>query len=131
MRKMIRTIGRVQLAFFVVLFATARYPGPVAGAPNREAPPERSAYSSREARVARVAGETAPLLFTAFGNPFWSAGWLRPTSALPMMVYTYGLAPYEDWHRQAWAAGLVLLVMMLIANIGARLILSPRGAQST
>ena len=81
--------------------------------------------------VARVAGETAPLLFTAFGNPFWSAGWLRPTSALPMMVYTYGLAPYEDWHRQAWAAGLVLLVMMLIANIGARLILSPRGAQST
>jgi Iap family predicted aminopeptidase len=57
MRKMIRTIGRVQLAFFVVLFATARYPGPVAGAPNREAPPERSAYSSREARVARVAGE--------------------------------------------------------------------------
>ncbi|HXN48319.1 MAG TPA: phosphate ABC transporter permease PstA [Bryobacteraceae bacterium] len=81
--------------------------------------------------VARVAGETAPLLFTAFGNPYWSAGWLHPTSALPMMVYTYGLAPYEDWHRQAWAAGLVLLVMMLIANIGARLILSPRGAQST
>ena len=81
--------------------------------------------------VARVAGETAPLLFTAFGNPYWSAGWLHPSAALPMMVYTYGLAPYEDWHRQAWAAGLVLLVMMLIANIGARLILSPRGAQST
>jgi phosphate transport system permease protein len=80
--------------------------------------------------VARVAGETAPLLFTAFGNPYWSSGWLHPTSALPMMVYTYGLAPYEDWHRQAWAAGLVLLVMMLVANVGARLILSPRGAQS-
>jgi phosphate transport system permease protein len=51
--------------------------------------------------VARVAGETAPLLFTAFGNPFWSAGWFHPSAALPMMVYTYGLAPYEDWHRQA------------------------------
>jgi phosphate transport system permease protein len=46
------------------------------------------------------------------------------------MVYTYGLAPYEDWHRQAWAAGLVLLVMMLVANVAARLVLSPRGAQS-
>jgi phosphate transport system permease protein len=80
--------------------------------------------------VARVAGETAPLLFTAFGNPYWSPGWLHPSSALPMMVYTYGLAPYEDWHRQAWAAGLVLLVMMLVANVAARLVLSPRGAQS-
>jgi phosphate transport system permease protein len=80
--------------------------------------------------VARVAGETAPLLFTAFGNPYWSPGWLHPTAALPMMVYTYGLAPYEDWHRQAWAAGLVLLLMMLVANVAARLILSPKGAQS-
>ncbi len=47
------------------------------------------------------------------------------------MIYTYAISPYEDWHRQAWAAGLVLLVMMLVANIAARLILSPRGAQST
>jgi phosphate transport system permease protein len=80
--------------------------------------------------VARVAGETAPLLFTAFGNQYWSHGWLQPTAALPMMVYTYGLAPYEDWHRQAWAAGLVLLLMMLVANVAARLILSPKGARS-
>ena len=80
--------------------------------------------------VARVAGETAPLLFTAFSNRYWSPGWLQPTASLPVMVYTYAISPYEDWHRQAWAAGLVLLSMMLRANIVARLILSPKGAQS-
>ncbi len=79
--------------------------------------------------VARVAGETAPLLFTAFGNRYWSPGWFQPTASLPMMVYTYAISPYEDWHRQAWAAGLVLLSMMLVANVAARLILSPKGAQ--
>ena len=77
--------------------------------------------------LARVAGETAPLLFTAFGNRFWSPGWNQPTSSLPMMIYTYAISPYDDWHRQAWAAGLVLLALVLVANIGARLILS-RGA---
>lgn len=77
--------------------------------------------------LARVAGETAPLLFTAFSNRFWSPGWGQPTSSLPVMIYTYAIAPYEDWHRQAWAAGLVLLGLVLLANIGARLILS-RGA---
>jgi phosphate transport system permease protein len=81
--------------------------------------------------IARVAGETAPLLFTAFSNRYWSPGWLQPTASLPVMVFTYAVAPYEDWHRQAWAAGLVLLLMMLVANVAARLILSPRGAQST
>jgi phosphate transport system permease protein len=79
--------------------------------------------------VARVAGETAPLLFTAFGNRYWSHGWLQPTASLPMMVFTYALSAYDDWHRQAWAAGLVLLSMMLVANVAARLILSPKGAQ--
>ena len=58
---------------------------------------------------ARVAGETAPLLFTAFGNRFWSPGWSQPTASLPVMIFTYAIAPYDDWHRQAWAAGLVLL----------------------
>jgi len=53
---------------------------------------------------ARVAGETAPLLFTAFGNRFWSPGWNQPTASLPVMIFTYAVAPYEDWHRQAWAA---------------------------
>jgi len=73
---------------------------------------------------ARVAGETAPLLFTALGNQFWSPGWQQPTASLPVMIYTYALAPYDDWHRQAWAAGLVLLGLILIINIVARAILS-------
>jgi len=77
---------------------------------------------------ARVAGETAPLLFTAFGNRFWSPGWNQPTASLPVMIFTYAIAPYEDWHRQAWAAGLVLLGLILVINIVARGILS-RGIQ--
>ena len=74
--------------------------------------------------LARVAGETAPLLFTAFGNCFWSPGWGQPTASLPVVIFTYAVSPYEDWHRQAWAAGLVLLVLILIINILARTILS-------
>jgi phosphate transport system permease protein len=74
--------------------------------------------------LARVAGETAPLLFTAFGNRFWSQGWDQPTASLPVMIFTYAVSPYEDWHRQAWAAGLVLLGLILIINILARTILS-------
>jgi len=73
---------------------------------------------------ARVAGETAPLLFTALGNQFWSPGWTHPSASLPVMIFTYALAPYDDWHRQAWAAGLVLLVLILVINIVARAILS-------
>ena len=73
---------------------------------------------------ARVAGETAPLLFTALGNQFWSPGWTQPAASLPVMIYTYALAPYDDWHRQAWAAGLVLLGLILVINIVARAILS-------
>ena len=73
---------------------------------------------------ARVAGETAPLLFTAFGNRFWSPGWDQPTASLPVMIFTYAIAPYEDWHRQAWAAGLVLLGLILVINIVARAILA-------
>jgi len=73
---------------------------------------------------ARVAGETAPLLFTAFGSRFWSPGWNQPTASLPVMIFTYAIAPYEDWHRQAWAAGLVLLGLILVINILARAILS-------
>jgi phosphate transport system permease protein len=78
--------------------------------------------------LARVAGETAPLLFTAFGNRFWSPGWSQPISSLPVMIYTYAIAPYDDWHRQAWAAGLVLLALVLVANVGTRLALSRGGA---
>ena len=74
--------------------------------------------------LARVAGETAPLLFTAFGNRFWSPGWNQPTASLPVVIFTYAVSPYEDWHRQAWAAGLVLLGLILVVNIVARVILS-------
>jgi phosphate transport system permease protein len=74
--------------------------------------------------LARVAGETAPLLFTAFGNRFWSQGLGQPIASLPVMIYTYAVAPYDDWHRQAWAAGLVLLALVLVSNLGARFILA-------
>ena len=77
--------------------------------------------------LARVAGETAPLLFTAFGNRYWSPGFGQPTASLPVMIYTYAIAPYDDWHRQAWAAGLVLLGLVLVANLGARLLLNRGG----
>jgi phosphate transport system permease protein len=74
--------------------------------------------------LARVAGETAPLLFTSFGNRYWSHGWEQPTAVLPVMIFTYATSPYEDWHQQAWSAGFVLLTLVLAVNIVARLILS-------
>ena len=77
--------------------------------------------------LARVAGETAPLLFTSFSNRYWSDGWEQPTAALPVMIYTYAISPYEDWHRQAWSAGFVLLMLILTINVTARAILSKRG----
>jgi phosphate transport system permease protein len=79
--------------------------------------------------VARIAGETAPLLFTSFGNNFWSSSPNRATASLPVMIFNYAISPYDDWHRQAWAAGLVLLGLVLTANIATRLILG-RGAAS-
>jgi len=72
--------------------------------------------------LARVAGETAPLLFTAFNNRFWSSGLDKPTASLPVMIFTYAIGPYEDWHRQAWAAGFVLLAMVFLFNVSARLL---------
>jgi phosphate transport system permease protein len=76
--------------------------------------------------LARVAGETAPLLFTSFGNRYWSPGWDQPTAALPVMIFNYAISPYDDWHRQAWSAGFVLLSLVLAVNIVARIILSKR-----
>ncbi|HEY6080393.1 MAG TPA: phosphate ABC transporter permease PstA [Polyangiaceae bacterium] len=76
--------------------------------------------------VARVAGETAPLLFTAFNNRFWSVGVNEPTASLPVNIYTNAVSPYEDWHRQAWAAALVLLMTVLILNITARFLVRSR-----
>jgi phosphate transport system permease protein len=79
--------------------------------------------------VARVAGETAPLLFTSFNNQFWADKLGEPMATLPVMIYTHAISAYDDWHRQAWAAGLVLLVLVLIANIASRWVLS-RGASA-
>ena len=76
--------------------------------------------------VARVAGETAPLLFTAFNNRFWSSGLNEPTASLPVNIYTYAVSPYEEWHRQAWTAALVLLLLVLLLNVSARLLVRNR-----
>ena len=69
---------------------------------------------------ARVAGETAPLLFTAFGNRFWTHNLKDPIAALPLQIFSYAISPYDDWHRQAWAGAIVLIFMILIINMGVR-----------
>jgi phosphate transport system permease protein len=71
--------------------------------------------------IARIAGETAPLLFTAFGNRFWHQGLDQPIAALSLQIFAYAIAPYEDWHRQAWAGALVLISMVFIVSLFARL----------
>ena len=70
--------------------------------------------------VARIAGETAPLLFTAFGNQFWSTSLREPVAALPLQIFNYAISPYDEWHRQAWAGALVLITIVLIISIAAR-----------
>ncbi|HET9954974.1 MAG TPA: phosphate ABC transporter permease PstA [Polyangiaceae bacterium] len=72
--------------------------------------------------VARVAGETAPLLFTSFNNRYWADSLNQPTASLPVNIFTYAVSPYEDWHRQAWAAALVLLVIVLVLDVASRLL---------
>ena len=70
--------------------------------------------------IARVAGETAPLIFTALGNQFFSTNLLQPIAALPLQIYVYALGPYEEWHRQAWAGALVLILLVLALGTIAR-----------
>jgi phosphate transport system permease protein len=70
--------------------------------------------------VARVAGETAPLLFTALGNQFWSVSLTQPIGALPLQIFTYAVSPYDEWHAQAWAGALVLLAIVLVISLVAR-----------
>jgi len=78
--------------------------------------------------LARVAGETAPLLFTAFNNDYWARGFGQPVSSLPVRIYEYALSPYDDYHRQAWAAALLLLGLVLLVNVLSRLVLARRMA---
>ena len=70
---------------------------------------------------ARVAGETAPLLFTAFGNQFWNLKLNQPTAALSLQVYTYAISPYDDWHKQAWAGSLILIILIVGAVAAVRI----------
>lgn len=76
--------------------------------------------------VARIAGETAPLLFTAFGNRFWQHGLDQPIAALPLQIFAYAIAPYDDWHRQAWAGALVLIALIFVTSLVARLVTKGR-----
>ncbi|HEX4922889.1 MAG TPA: ABC transporter permease subunit, partial [Bdellovibrionales bacterium] len=76
--------------------------------------------------VARVIGETAPLLFTAFGNQYWSTQLTQPIASLPVQIYTYAISPYDDWHRQAWTAALVLVTFVFALNLITRLFLMNR-----
>jgi len=76
--------------------------------------------------IARVAGETAPLLFTAFGNRFWHQGLDQPIAALPLQIFAYAIAPYDDWHRQAWAGALVLIGLVFVVSFAARVATSGR-----
>jgi phosphate transport system permease protein len=76
--------------------------------------------------VARIAGETAPLLFTAIGNNFWSTKLTQPISALPLQIFAYATGPYDDWHAQAWAGALVLIALVLVISVLARFVTRAR-----
>ncbi len=67
--------------------------------------------------LARVAGETAPLLFTAFGNKFWHSSLMEPIAALPLQIFAYAISPFADWHRQAWAGALILIGLIFMINL--------------
>lgn len=70
--------------------------------------------------LGRIAGETAPLLFTAFGNQFWNHSLSQPIAALPLQVFSYAISPYDDWHRQAWAGAIVLIFIVFCLSVGVR-----------
>jgi phosphate transport system permease protein len=78
--------------------------------------------------LARVGGETAPLLFTAFGNRFWNHSLSQPIAALPLQIFTYAISPYDDWHRQAWAGALVLVTGVFCVNVLVRILTRGRAA---
>ena len=78
---------------------------------------------------ARVAGETAPLLFTAFGNQFWNLNPNQPTAALPLQIFAYAISPFDEWHRQAWAGALILIILIVIAVSAVRIVTSRGNVQ--
>src|SRR5260370_14320548 len=78
--------------------------------------------------LARIGGQTAPLLFTAFGNRFWNHSLFQRIAALPLQIYTYAISPYDDWHRQAWAGALVLVTGIFCVNVLVRFLTRGRGA---
>jgi phosphate transport system permease protein len=80
--------------------------------------------------LARVGGETAPLLFTAFGNHFWNHDLSEPIAALPLQIFTYAISPYDDWHRQAWAGALVLVTGVFCVNVLVRFVTRVRTASA-
>ncbi len=81
--------------------------------------------------LARVTGETAPLLFTAFGSQFWEVDPTKPMAELSLQIFTYAISPYRDWHQQAWAGALILIIAVFVLSVGARLSLLWRGGGGT
>jgi phosphate transport system permease protein len=81
--------------------------------------------------LARIGGETAPLLFTAFGNRFWNHDLTQPIAALPLQIFTYAISPYDDWHRQAWAGALVLVIGIFCVNVLVRILTRERARPAT
>ncbi|MEP7014197.1 MAG: phosphate ABC transporter permease PstA [Verrucomicrobiota bacterium] len=80
--------------------------------------------------LARIGGETAPLLFTAFGNHFWNHSLSEPIAALPLQIFTYAISPYDEWHRQAWAGALVLVTGVFCVNVLVRILTRQRTASA-
>jgi phosphate transport system permease protein len=79
--------------------------------------------------LARIAGETAPLLVTAFGNRNWPQSLSEPTASLPVQIYNYAISPYEEWHHQAWAGALTLVFMIFTINLLTRFLISRDASQ--
>jgi len=73
--------------------------------------------------LARITGETAPLLFTAFGNQFWSGNLLKPVASIPVVIFQYAMSPFDDWHSLAWAGALIMTLFVLVLSLGSRLLL--------
>ncbi len=97
------------------LLSAWEFPTGVQCFPSPCAPHRRGVITGCMLAFARVAGETAPLLFTAFGNQFWSTSVNEPIAALPLQIFIYAISPYDEWHRLAWGGALVLIVLIVVS----------------